>query len=443
MKKWMAAFLAATLLFSFSSWGWAKKTTPKDEPPPANSSKYSDGTILAFSLKVLQQMLETSPAATRSQEVANLAGITMVQGYVVDEANHDLILFGEINRKLPPLHLDDLVVALRNAWLKYATLTGNTYYYSDPGCSIDPNPQVIEKLNSIGNQINQKTSGPGVNQGIQNWHGVCRSPQQVRVLGIPFDTHFAWVMVKADYDMKQLVDGSDKVEVPGLESLTGMTMDLARNDIEAGRAISIPLSSMNRFWFHPGKNLYEEDSGVVMIKQCPVILLTEEEHLGEKGQILGKGAPDPLAHEFCQRFSAQYAQVAQKRPIYLELENLFRFVALAKIMKFKSAHTEAGLDLGYLLDRYQVHPVTVNRQLPGRSHVEKFQLQRNVARGYQICRLWLPSCGGVGIEIKISPNLFSRNGNIDQLKAKVVSTRPTHGALFWPLGLQYNGGRKG
>lgn len=438
MKKWMVAFMAMTLLVSLSSWGWAKKTTQKNEAPQTNRSKYSDGTILAFSLKVLQQMIETSPAATRSKEVSNLAGITIVQGYIVDEANHDLILFGEINHKLPPLHLDDLVVALRNAWLNYATLKDNTYYYSDPGCSIDPSSQVIEKLQSIGNQINQKTSSQGVNQGIQNWHRICRSPQQVRVLGIPFDTHFAWLMVKADYDMKQLVDGSDIVEVPGFDSLTGMTMDLARNDIEAGRTISIPLSSMNRFWFHPGKNHYEEDSGVVVIKQCPVILLTEEEHLGEKGQIIGKGAPDPLAHEFCQKFSTKYAQVAQKRPIYIELENLFRFVALAKIMKFKSAHTEAGLDLGYLLDRYQVQPVTVNRQLPGRSHVEKFQLQRNIEGGYQIFQLWLPSCGGVGIEIKISQNLFSRENNdtIKKLKAKVIRTRPTPGALFWPLVLQ-------
>ncbi|TSA10228.1 MAG: DUF1598 domain-containing protein [Deltaproteobacteria bacterium] len=435
MKKWVIGIMVAVFLASASSWVWAEKRVQSSGSPQATTGEYPSGTIVAFSLKVLQQRLKASPETLRKGEVMHLAGVTKINGYVIDEANHDLILFGEVNPNWPPLYLDDFVVALRNAWLKYATLKGNTYYYSDPGCSIDPNPKVIHELEEIGNQINRRSSIQEINQEIQNWHRVCRSPQQVRVLGIPFNTRFAWVMVKADYDMKQLVDGSDVLDIPGFTSLTEMTMELSRNDVLAGRPISIPLRSMNRFWFHPEKNLYEEDQGVVVIKQSPVILLTEEEHLSKEGEIVGRGAPDPLAHRFAQNFSSQYNHVAQQRPIYSELENLFRFVALARIMKFKSADKEAGLNLSNLLNQYQVQPASVSPQLAGRSNVKEFQHRRDFAGGYQIARLWLPSCGGVGIEIKVSQSLFmkDRSGAITKLRAALLQARPSPEALFWPM----------
>jgi hypothetical protein len=44
---------------------------------------------------------------------------------------------------------------------------------------------------------------------IADWKRECEKDEAVNVFGIPFDTHFAQVMVKADYDLKRLSDGSD------------------------------------------------------------------------------------------------------------------------------------------------------------------------------------------------------------------------------------------
>jgi len=80
--------------------------------------------------------LEVKSGATcRKREVKNslreghrrgfhLCGITRIDGYVIDKENHDIILIGETDPKLPTLYLDDFVVALRNVWLKYAKLKG-------------------------------------------------------------------------------------------------------------------------------------------------------------------------------------------------------------------------------------------------------------------------------------------------------------------------------
>jgi hypothetical protein len=389
----------------------------------------------ALSLKILQKRLKACQTNNCCSEVVlQLAGLTKVIGYVEDEANHDLILVGQVDDALPPLHLEDFIVAMRNAFLKYSEVRGNTRYYSNPGCSIDPDEKVLKKLQEVGKQILGSSSDITAN-GIQEWHRTCQQSQNVRVLGIPFDTHFAFVMVKADYDMKRLVDGSDSLDLAGFVGLTDMTLEMAKSDILNGRPVSIPMFSMNRFWFYPGENLYREDEKVVVIDKCEVVLLTEEEHLTRTGGVAGKGCPDPLAQKFADNFTAQYTGIAMKRPIYAELKGLFRFVALAKITKFKNSLAESGLDLGYMmnLNGYRIPGTHIKRKLPGRSNVKAFEHRRDFPGGYQILQLKLPSCGGVGIDIEISHAHFMKDatGTVSRLRADVLEARPSPEALYW------------
>jgi hypothetical protein len=424
MKRWLLISLILSLLFFASSVAFTQ-----------DSSKGK-----ALSLKVLQERLRAhQKKGDCSEDLLRLAGIRRIVGYIVDEANRDLILIGEEDVSIPPLYLEDFVVGLRNAWRRYTTKQGHTMFYSDPGCSIDPDKNVMQRLDFLGQQILRCTSPEEVEKSIKDWHRICQSPQSVRVLGIPFDTRFAWVTVKADYDMKRIVDGYDSLNIPGLNSLTDITLDKARSDIIQRRDISIPFSSMNRFWFYPGENSYKEDKGVVIIERSQVVLLTEEEYQNKRGEIIGKGHPEALAQKFTERFTEKYTEVAKQRPIFAELENLFRFVALAKIMNFKSPHNEAKLDLGYLLENFQVQRTSVNHQLPGRSHVKRFQHRRDFPGRYEINQLWLPTCGGVGINISVSQSNFVKDttGRLTVLKATVLKARPSPEALSWDFPLMW------
>jgi len=67
--------------------------------------------------------------------------------------------------------------------------------------------------------------------------------------------------------------------------------------------------------------------------KCPVKLLTEEIY-SSKGSLFGVGGQNSLAAEFANKFTSVYEQVSQNRPIFVELENLFRFVALTNIIKY-------------------------------------------------------------------------------------------------------------
>jgi len=103
----------------------------------------------AVSLKQLQ----ASVRAGNSQSVYNLCGITRLDGYVLDRDSRDVVVYGVVDPNLPALRLDDFVVALRAAKLVYGRREGRTIYYSAPGCSIDPNPDTLRRLQGVAHEL--------------------------------------------------------------------------------------------------------------------------------------------------------------------------------------------------------------------------------------------------------------------------------------------------
>ena len=384
----------------------------------------------AVSLKVLEQRVKNCMAKGECpQNILELCGLKKIYGYVLDDKNKDIILVGKVDTSSPPLYLEDFVIALRNIWWKYAPLEGNTYYYSYPGCSIDPDSETLQKLQQLGGTI--LSTSTEVESILQNWRTTCSQPQKVRVLGIPFDTRFAKVMVEADYFMKRIVNGSDSLGIDGLESLIDMAVAKAKQDIIQKKPISIPF--LNRFWFFPGENRYQENKGVVVIKKCEVILLTEEQFLTKTGSMVGSGEADPLAQRFAENFSAKYKQISENKPIYAELEGLFRLVTLAKLMNEKEVLSEAGLDLDYLLNQFSIMKTLVDSTLPGLSNVKRLEHRRDFSGGYEIAQLALPSCGGVSIDIKIKNKDFVKDKTVQLpvVRETVLKTRSSQDALFW------------
>lgn len=388
--------------------------------------------LRAISLRILEREAENCMNGTRcGRDVLLMGGLTKIVGYVVDEQNKDIIFFGEANNSGPPLYLEDFVLALRNAWFRYAELRGNTYYYSYPGCSIDPESKIIDELQQTSRMIFTADLG-NVRSSLERWHSVCGRPQNVRVMGIPFDSHFGKVMVDADYYMKRLADGSVTLDIDGFMGLTDMTLDIARDAIEKGMPIPMHVQ-LNRFEFVPGVNTFVEDVGIAVIEKSPVKLLTEEEFLTKNRQLVGTGRADPLAEKFAGEFSIKYDAIAKKEPIYAELEGLFRFVALAKLMKAKETMTEAGAGLNYLIDRFPVENTSVQRKLPGIGNVKDFRKRIETSKGYREIYLWLPSCGGVSITIDVKPENIRKDttSSLIEMKRRILQARPSAQELSW------------
>lgn len=330
----------------------------------------------------------------------NLCGITRLCGFIPDAETKDIILLGVVDPESPPLHLEDMVTAMRNVYGRYAKTIGRTIYYSDPGCSIDPNPAVLQQLRDFDESQSQSTDPEIMQARTEAWKAIGRQPQKVRVLGVPFDSRFAKVMVDADYYMKRLVNGSVDLGIPGFKSLSDLDIDAQRLALHSGTASKLAGGSMNRFWFSPGESTYEVRGGATLLRSCEVKLLTEAEYLNEHGAIAQMGRPDPSAARFAESFSTKYNQIAAQRPIYKELQALFSMVAIARLMKDGHVERTAGASIGYLLGSLRLPCVPVSRAVNGLTDVRLVTETLKTAGGERQYHLIQSSCGGVSMNVR-------------------------------------------
>lgn len=403
-------------------------------PGPAVVAKKShpwSGT--AVSLRVLQRRLAACiPSGACPATLLELAGLTRLDGVVRGADAADWILIGASEPSRPALRTEDFAVALRATWIRYGERRGDTIYYSSPGCSIDPQPDTIARLEQVSRQIDQDGD-------LEAWHAVCRRPQAVRVLGIPFDTHFAKVAVEADYFAKRLVDGSVTVSVPGVTSLSDRTMDVLRREIREQHRTTSGIPWMNRFEFVGGEAAYLKDEGIARLETCPVTLITEEEFLGRGGEIRGTGKAHPLAQAFARGFTENYAKIAEERPIYRELEGLFRHVAIAAILK--EAAADAGLE--YLLDTFPIPRTEVPRTVEGLSNVKRFEHRWRNGDIEHTLALRLPSCGGVQVNPAPKPVAARPSDGLREVRAAILAARPSPEDLAWTLASPAGAARSG
>ncbi len=383
----------------------------------------------AVSLRAIQNRLKNCPNINECpDEIRFLGGLKKIAGYVLDEAHNDIILFGTTDDDSPPIYLEDFIIALRNTKNTYAERTGNTIIYSHPGCSIDPDEKTTQKLHELSVKMQSSEGDAETDALFAQWDNICSSPQTVRVMGVPFDSRFAWIMVKADYDMKSIADGNDDLQIDGFSSLTA----IRKNEVLQKREQSFSLM-MNRFWFFPGKNLYLENPGIIKIVKCPVILLSEQEYLNSKGKITGTGFANPLARYFAEEFSKSYSLIAKKRPIYSELENLFVLTALAKILDYRNAFEQSNFDPSFFIHSCQISSTFVERSLPGKSNIENFGYEYQTGNSIFSVNFIFRSCGGVTIEINIKKEDFQKDDSLglNQLKASIINAQKAPDSISW------------
>ncbi len=386
----------------------------------------------AVSMKVLEYTLKNAG----SKQAESLCGITQLSGFIIDSSSKDIILVGKVDSSYPELLADDFIVALRAAHLIYGKRKGNTIYITPPGCSIDPDPAVLRQLDSLQRRGTSKEARQAY---IEKWETIGRQPQKVRVLGVPFDTHFAKVMVDADYYMKRLSNGSVDLGIPGFAGTMEKNIARAKKELELGLDTSEPENSLNRFWFCPGLTEYEDINGLILLRSCQVKLLTEEEFLTVSGEVKGLGRPSPIAKEFAESFTRNYRAIAEARPIYKELENLFRMAAVANLMKEQKALAKSRNPMNYLLREYKVRTVPVSRYLPGLTRVVELEDVRETDYGVEARYITLMSCGGVNMNIrpkKIVSISSKKNGVESMIKSSkvsrsIVGQRPSQKALYW------------
>ena len=169
-----------------------------------------------------------------------LAGLQRIEYVFVLPESNDLVIAGPaegyvhtdaskrtvgVTTGRPPLRLDDLLVALRSV-----QRAGSL------GCSIDPREEGLARFNQYVSDNNFPAS---LEETTARYPEMAKAlgMQNVRIWGVPAESHFAKTLVEADYRMKLISLGLERTAVKSLRSHLSM--------IPAGG------NSTQRWWFAP------------------------------------------------------------------------------------------------------------------------------------------------------------------------------------------------
>ncbi len=384
---------------------------------------------LAFSLKRLQLDLagcgKDCPA-----ELRELHGLGRVDGFVIDEVEGDIVLFGPARRPSDSVrYTDDLAVGLRSAAMRYAEVKSNTRYFTPPGVTLNPRPQTIAALRRIANEWE-----PDGDAWQERYCEACREPQDLILFGMnrDSDSTAAAKMAIADYVLKSMTNFDLPVAIPGFQSLVAMRRETALAELRSGK-VTIS-SSMTRLWFTPGRISYQERPGGIAVNRADVVIRQEPQVVMKDGRHRDGGHVEPDVAKWTCQASRRYREIAAAVPDsgWDQLARLMRVFSVAWLIIDRGAASESGLDLSYLLDRHVLAHVAVKREWEGVAHVER--VEQRIENGSMVRTLIveMPSCGGV--EFNVGPNLMSVPDSDERVKfaiRHVIDSRPMPDAPVW------------
>jgi len=303
-----------------------------------------------ISLRGLESAIQEALQAGKPlpDEVKYLAGLQQIRYVVVCPDQQDILLAGpgegwKVDDRgflvgavtgRPVMLLDDLLVALRTA--QQAAQGGLS-------CSIDPTPQGLQQLQAYVNTLDTIGQPEVTIRNIEKALG----PQQITVSGVPADSHFARVLVAADYRMKRLAMGFDPApKGVKLPSYLGM--------ISAGPK---GLSNMTpRWWLAPNyQPLLRDEEGLTWeFRGGSVKAMTEEDFLTSTGQRQHTGRANPTAQKWADLMTAQYDRLAVAEPVFGQLRNCMDLAILGAMMVQYRLPEKAGYSFPVLLESNQV-----------------------------------------------------------------------------------------
>ncbi len=341
-----------------------------------------------ISLKHLEKAIEDRHGVP-SAEMQNLAGLLRVRYVFLYPESKDIVIAGPaegwvtdgfgrfvgLKSGRPTVQLQDLVVALR----AFPPEGPATKFI---GCSIDPTPEGLaamqQFLRSTGSvfsaQDAQSVSGQIIS-GLQTSLG----PQTISINGVSPRTHFALVLVEADYRMKLIGIGLEKPPVQLVSY------------VDRANPAAVSRNALQRWFFTPDYDCVQTgDAGMAMeLVGDGVKLVGEGEVVGEEGQRKGAGRTDAASQAFVRGFTARYSELAERSPVYAQLRDLIDLAIAAAYIRHEGFYGKAEWKMDLFGDEQ-------------RFAVETYDMPKQVAPAinaiWKGSRLMTPIGGGVAIQ---------------------------------------------
>ena len=313
----------------------AKSSLNKDVQQQSGLRKVSLNRLEA-EIKKLQASGQPIP-----DEMRYMAGLNRVTHVFYFPETKDIVLAGPaegffingnnrvvgMNSGQATLQLEDMVVALR-AFGPESRPTGMI------SCSIDPTQEGLQRMKIAMSEV-QRNFRPGDEQKVVELYKNALGLQDVTVRGVSPKTHFARVMVDADYHMKLIGIGLEQPPV----RITSF--------IEKAKPNTVGKNSLQRWYFEPDYSYVKvtADETAMQLDGGGVKLVGEDERVSAQGQRSGTGGMNRASQGFCRSFTKMYNSLSEKNPLYAELRNLIDMSVAAAFIQEMDMYQDAGWNM--------------------------------------------------------------------------------------------------
>ena len=282
----------------------------------------------------------------------------------------------------PTLLLEDLVAAIR------------VFPAGQPtdralGCSIDPKQEGLAAMQAyirkLG-RVNPKASADDIVNGMRQALGT----QVVRIDGVSPATHFAQVMVEADYRMKLIGIG---LERPPVKMSTW---------IELASAGSVAANALQRWYFVPEYQcvrISEDDLAIELVGRG-VKLVGADEAVLPDGRRMSADRADRASKMFTDAFTKKYPEIAARNPVYAQLRNCVDLAVAAAYLQEHDAYGRTQWGAEKLADE-KVYSIE--------RHAVPLEVETAINAVWRQNRLLTPIGGGVTMQPRFaldSPTLL-------------------------------------
>ncbi|WP_246105679.1 DUF1598 domain-containing protein [Rosistilla ulvae] len=308
-----------------------------------------------ISLKGLQQAIATAleTGDDLPEEIRYLAGLQRVQYVFAYPEQNDIVIAGPAEPWIvrddaavvgaisgqPMMLIDDLVTAMQS--VESARRGGIS-------CSIEPTAEGHQRLNRLLSKVhlrngqNPKSLEPQMKQAF--------GPQMVKLTGVPTDSHYARILVAADYQMKRIAMGLEPSRLAALPSY----LEMARG--------SLTQSNANPRWWMAcdySALTHSQDKLSWQLSGRGVKTMTENDLIGADGQVVGNAKADPKAQRWADLMTENYGELSQQFPVFGQLRNMIDLSVIATLIVQERLDETAGVNLDLLMGRGTQVPVSV------------------------------------------------------------------------------------
>jgi hypothetical protein len=369
----------------------------------------------------LEQRLAQGQGPT--DEMRALAGLTRLRHVFIYPETGDIVIAGPaegfgpnvagrmigIHSGRAILDLEDLVVALR-AFAPGAQPTRHV------GCSIDPTQEGLAAMRQflvdIRGRVNPATDALGIATGLREKLGL----QTVTVTGVSPKTHFAQVLVEADYRMKLIGIG---LEEPPARIVSYVARANPR---------SVSRNALVRWYFTPNYDCVRasEDRLAMELEGEGVKLIGADELVQTDGLRVASGTVDRASQEFTRSFTQAYPQLASADPAYAQLRNLIDMTIAAAYLQQTDAYGRVHWTMAALGSE---------QRFPVETHQAPKQVETAVNAIWKNSTLMTPVGGGVSIQPLVALNddrlKVDQDGELRELQKKIDLQGLAKGQWWW------------